>query len=118
MLRADTGWADIDRDVKGNTQKSRITDDVIAMLAGMEEPTESYELLRERVMADLNLYKKSKDAQMLMWTKVTLPLPEGLEILKELLERPIEAPALTERERRLMSMLVMYPIILLMKRAN
>lgn len=110
VLRADTGWADIDRDVKGNTQKSRITDDVIAMLAGMEEPTESYELLRERVMADLNLYKKSKDAQMLMWTKVTLPLPEGLEILKELLERPIEAPALTERERRLMSMLVMYPM--------
>lgn len=109
VLRADTGWADIDRDVKGNTQKSRITEDVITMLLEMEEPSESYELLRERVMADLNLYKNSENAQMVLWKKVTLLLPEGLEKLKELLARPIEAPTLTERERRLMSMLVMYP---------
>ena len=108
VLRADKGWADIDRDAKGNTQKSRVTDDVITTLMGLEEPVESYELLRERVVEDLNLYKKSENAQMVMWTKMTSSLPERLEDLEAALTKSIETPALSERERRLMSMLTMY----------
>ena len=34
-LRADGGWADIDRDVKRNTVKSRISEDVINTLLGV-----------------------------------------------------------------------------------
>ena len=44
-LRADGGWADIDRDVKGNTVKSRISEDVINALLKLEEPAENYDIL-------------------------------------------------------------------------
>lgn len=52
-LRENGGWADIDRDLKGNTLKSRITDDLVNILMKMEEPAETYEQLRERVKADM-----------------------------------------------------------------
>ena len=62
-LRMDDGWADIDRDVKGNTVKSRITVDVINTLLELEEPSESLEKLRERVIADLKLYQQLRQEQ-------------------------------------------------------
>ena len=45
-LREDGGWADIDRDVKGNSVKSRITEELINRLVALEEPKESEEELR------------------------------------------------------------------------
>ena len=53
-LRADGGWADIDRDVKRNTVKSRISEDVINTLLSLEEPLENYDILHNRVMDNLN----------------------------------------------------------------
>lgn len=47
-LRADGGWADIDRDVKGNTVKSRISEDVINALLKLEEPAENYDILHKK----------------------------------------------------------------------
>lgn len=73
-LRADGGWADIDRDVKGNTVKSRISEDVINTLLSLEEPLENYDILHNRVMDNLNLYRESEDAQELAWNKVTVSL--------------------------------------------
>ncbi len=108
-LRADNGWADIDRDLKENTLKSHITDDVINTLLKIEEPEESYEQLRERVIADLSLYRESKNAQEVAWTKKIPLQPEGLESLGELLAKPLDAPVLSEREERLMTMLAMHP---------
>jgi wobble nucleotide-excising tRNase len=108
-LRVDGGWADIDRDVKGNTLKSRITDEVINTLLGMEEPKESYEKLREQVMADLNLYLQSENAQILVWTREPLLLAKTLEDLNKLLTKPLDAPVLSDREQRLVTLLAMHP---------
>ena len=108
-LRADNGWADIDRVVKGNTIKSHITEDVVNTLLGIEEPVENYEQLRERVIADLSLYRESEKAQEVAWTKTAIILPEELEELREVLEKPLDVPILNEREQRLVSMLAMYP---------
>ena len=84
-LRADGGWADIDRDVKRNTVKSRISEDVINTLLGLEEPTENYNTLHNRVMNNLNLYRGSEDAQVLTWIKGTVLLPEELTQLIDIL---------------------------------
>lgn len=46
-LREDNGWADIDRDLKGNVVK-RVTDDVIATLLDLQEPTESSNALHKK----------------------------------------------------------------------
>lgn len=104
-LRSDGGWADIDRDLKGNIQKSRINDEVVNRLMNLEEPTEDFETLRERVTTDLNLYQESENAQPIIWTKVEPALPDSLAAVNELLARPLDAPVLTDRERRLIKLL-------------
>lgn len=104
-LRSDSGWADIDRDLKGNVQKSRINDDVVNRLMSIEEPTEDFETLRERVITDLNLYQESENAQPIIWTKIEPTLPDSLAAVSELLARPLDAPVLTDREQRLIQLL-------------
>lgn len=104
-LRSDGGWADIDRDLKGNIQKSRINDEVVNRLMNLEEPTEDFETLRERVTTDLNLYQESENAQPIIWTKVEPVLPDSLAAVNELLARPLDAPVLTDREQRLIKLL-------------
>ena len=104
-LRENGGWADIDRDLKGNTLKSRITDDLVNILMKMEEPAETYEQLRERVKADMRLYLGAEDSQVIEWAIDKLMLPESLEDLTVLLESPLDSPQLTEREQRLMELL-------------
>ena len=108
-LREDGGWADIDRDIKGNTMKSRITEDVINTLLGLEEPEESFDQLRNQVMADLTLYRESENAQAVAWTKATVSLPDDLESLGNMLKKNIDAPVLNEREHRLIQMLSEFP---------
>lgn len=108
-LRADGGWADIDRDIKGNTVKSRISEDLINALLELEEPTENYDVLRNRVINNLNLYRESEDAQELTWIKNTVTLPDGLEQLTELLMKPLDTPKLTDREHRLLALLTQHP---------
>lgn len=108
-LRTDGGWADIDRDVKGHAVKSRITEDLINALLNLEEPTENYDTLRNRVRDNLNLYRESEDAQELTWIKGLVLLPDSLEQLIELLMKPLDKPKLTEREHRLLALLTQHP---------
>lgn len=108
-LRADGGWADIDRDVKGHAVKSRITEDLINALLNLEEPTENYDTLRNRVRDNLNLFRESEDAQELTWIKGLVLLPDSLEQLIELLMKPLDKPKLTEREHRLLALLTQHP---------
>ena len=108
-LRTDDGWAEIDRQLKGNTAKSHITEDVISTLMKLEEPFESYEQLRQRVVSDLNLYLQSADAQVIEWDLVPNSLPDTLDNLQKLLVKPLDTPELSEREQRLVSLLAMHP---------
>lgn len=104
-LREDGGWADIDRDVKGNSVKSRVTDDLVSRLVSMEESTKTEEELKTQLKADMALYMKSKNAQTIVWKPSRLMLPETLNEVKALLERQIENPVLSEREHRLLAFL-------------
>lgn len=108
-LRTDGGWADIDRDVKSNTVKSRISEDVINTLLQLEEPAESYDILHKKVIDNLNLYRESENAQELMWVKGALSLPNKLDSLIELLIRSLDTPKLTDREHRLLALLSQHP---------
>lgn len=104
-LREEGGWADIDRDLKGNSVKSRVTEELVDKLMNLDEPTESYSELRERVTADKNLYLKSENSQPIVWDAGELNLPNNLDALIELLKKPLDSPELTEREHRLMELL-------------
>lgn len=104
-LREEGGWADIDREVKGNSVKSKVTEDLLNKLLDMEEPTDTEETLREKLNTDLNLYKQTSDAQIIEWLPEMLILPNNLHGVKNLLERKIEKPQLTEREQQLLTFL-------------
>lgn len=108
-LRANGGWADVDRDLKGNTVKSHITEDVINKLLELPEPPETYEELRNTVTKDLKLYKESENAQPISWIKPTTTLPQGLHSLNEFLRKPVDAPKLSDREKRLLDLLAAHP---------
>lgn len=104
-LRENGGWADIDRDMKGNSVKSHVTDELVRRLVSMEEPKETEEVLRERLNADLTLYTQAEAAQTIVWKSTELRLPHSLDRVKALLERRIEKPTLSEREHRLLTFL-------------
>lgn len=106
-LREDGGWADIDRDLKGNTLKSRVTGDVVYGLLGMEEPKASYEELRTQLMSDLKLYLESENAEVINWKVEATGKPGNLYIIKKILKQPMDSPILSEREQRLMNMVAM-----------
>ena len=101
-LREDGGWANIDRDVKGNSVKGRITEELINRLISMEEPKESEEELRIQLSSDLSLYTQTEDAHIIEWKADELNIPENLNEIKNLLENQIEKPELSEREQRLL----------------
>lgn len=106
-LREDGGWADIDRDVKGNTLKSRVTIDVVNNLLTLEEPKVTYEKLREQLMKNVKLYLESENAEIMTWKADVEDKPENLYVLNNMLKRPLDSPQLTERESRLMNMVAM-----------
>lgn len=108
-LREDDGWAEIDRQVKGNRVKSRLSEDIVKFLATQEEPTQTYEELRDILMSDLSLYLKSSDAHAIEWTVLNRELPDDLIALKGLLCKKIDAPKLTDREQRLITLLATHP---------
>ena len=107
-LRADGGWADIDRDIKGNSVKSKITEEIIANLLSKTEPQDNFETLHTRVINNLKLYKESENAQEISWVKKSVSLPEGLEKLSILLTQPLDIPKLSDREHRLLELLVQH----------
>ncbi len=104
-LRANGGWADVDRDLKGNTVKSHITEEVIKKLLELPEPSVAYEELKNTVTKELKLYKESENAQPISWVKPMIQLPEELQSLNEFLQKPVEAPELSDREKRLLDLL-------------
>lgn len=75
-LRENGGWADIDRDMKGNSVKSHVTDELVKRLVLMEEPKETEEALREQLNTDLTLYTQTEAAQTIAWKSTELRLPK------------------------------------------
>lgn len=104
-LRAEGGWADIDRELKGNAVKSRVNDEVVNVLMELNEPQDTLYQLSEQLMKDLNLYQHSKDAQEITWSKIIPILPKELLALSKLLTKTLDAPKLSDRESRLISLL-------------
>lgn len=104
-LRKDGGWADTDRDIKGNTVKSRVTEDFVKNLANKEEPIETEDVLRQRLNDDFSLYTQTNEAQEIVWEPIPLELPADLSTVNSLLEKRVEKPELSDRERRLLNFL-------------
>ena len=77
-LREDGGWADIDRQVKRNSIKSHVTEDLVRRFVSMEEPRDTEDNLRELLQSNLALYAQTEDAQTIIWFPLTLNFPDNL----------------------------------------
>lgn len=104
-LREDGGWADIDRQVKRNSVKSHVTEDLIRRFVSIEEPNEAEDDIRQLLHTNLALYAQTEDAQIINWSPAALNIPENLEQITDLLQKRIERPELSEREERLLAFL-------------
>ena len=108
-LRADNGWAEIDREIRGNKVKSRVTDFLVELLLSMEEPAESYQELYDRFLHEKDVYLKSLNAEPITWEGIILDYPKTLDSLVELLQTPVDRPELSEREQRLLGFISTHP---------
>lgn len=104
-LREDGGWADIDRDIKGNQVKSKITVDVVDRLTQMDEPSSSVDEIKNQLIQDLDLYSQSDNALPINWDIKMLNVPDNLMEVAQLLTMPLEKPELNDREKRLLKFL-------------
>ena len=104
-LREDGGWADIDRDVKGNSVKSRVSEDLVKRLISIEEPKESEDVIWAQLMTDTKLFSQTDEAQAIIWRTPELKLPQNLVGVKNLIETVVEKPTLSDREQRLLTFL-------------
>lgn len=104
-LREEDGWAEIDRQVKGNQIFTKITESVVKQLAQIPEPDATVEELRQQVTEHLDLYLKSDNAEAIYWGPVRHEAPKDLYAVAGLLSQQLERPELNEREKRLMSFL-------------
>lgn len=104
-LREDGGWADIDRQIKKNSVKSHVTEEVVKRFVSMEEPTDTEDNIRQLLQSNLALYAQTEDAQIISWAPLTLNVPENLGQIISLMQKRIERPELSEREQRLLTFL-------------
>ena len=108
-LRETGGWADCYKEVRGISQKGKVTGELIAEFLKMTEPTDSYEALYERLRRRINEYKQSKGATRIEWYGMVLSYPDSLDGLTALLKKNVDKPELSEREQRLLTFMAAHP---------
>lgn len=107
-LREEGGWADTERDVKGNLQRPKINEALLNSFLEMEEPAESYEKLHARMLKDIEVYSQSENAHEVYWEGARA-YPDSPKNVQRLLRQRVYKPKLSKREEKLLSFLAEHP---------
>ena len=100
------GWASIDSHIKNTKTNSKISDDVLVRLFGLEHTIAKGETLlklQQIFKNDFELYQSTNNAVKLFWPKVSFELPISSQEILNLLNIHIEKPTLTERDKIIIS---------------
>lgn len=100
------GWASIDSHIKNTKTNSKISDDVLAKLFGLEHTIAKGETLlklQQIFKNDFELYQSTNNAVKLFWPKESFELPISSQEILNLLNIHIEKPTLTERDKIIIS---------------
>ena len=100
------GWASIDSHIKNTKTNSKITDDVLARLFGLEHTIAKGETLlklQQIFKNDFELYQSTNNAVKLYWPKESFELHISSQEILNLLNIHIEKPTLTERDKIIIS---------------
>lgn len=100
------GWASMDSHIKNTKTNSKISDDVLARLFGLEHTIAKGETLlklQQKFKNDFELYQSTNNAVKLFWPKESFGLTMSLQEILNLLNIHIEKPTLTERDKIIIS---------------
>lgn len=100
------GWASIDSHIKNTKTNSKISDDVLVRLFGLEHTIAKGETLlklQQIFKNDFELYQSTNNAVKLFWSKESFELPISSQEILNLLNIHIEKPTLTERDKIIIS---------------
>lgn len=100
------GWASMDSNIKNIKINSKITEDVLARLFGLEHTItkgETLPKLQQKFKNDYELYQSTNNAVKLFWPKESFGLTMSLQEILNLLNIHIEKPTLTERDKIIIS---------------
>lgn len=100
------GWASMDSNMKNIKINSKITEDVLARLFGLEHTItkgETLPKLQQIFKHDFELYQSTNNAVKLFWPKESFELPISSQEILNLLNIHIEKPTLTERDKIIIS---------------
>lgn len=99
-------WASIDSHIKNTKTNSKISDDVLARLFGLEHTIAKGETLlklQQIFKNDFELYQSTNNAVKLFWPKESFGLTMSSQEILNLLNIHIEKPTLTERDKIIIS---------------
>lgn len=100
------GWASMDSNIKNIKINSKITEDVLARLFGLEHTItkgETLPKLQQIFKHEFELYQSTNNAVKLFWPKESFGLPVSSQEILNLLNIHIEKPTLTERDKIIIS---------------
>ena len=100
------GWASIDSHIKNTKTNSKISDDVLVRLFGLEHTIAKGETLlklQQIFKNDFELYQSTNNAVKLFWPKESFELPISSQEILNSLNIHIEKPTLTERDKIIIS---------------
>lgn len=100
------GWASMDSNIKNIKINSKITEDVLARLFGLEHTItkgETLPKLQQVFKHEFELYQSTNNAVKLFWPKESFGLPISSQEILNLLNIHIEKPTLTERDKIIIS---------------
>ena len=100
------GWASMDSNIKNIKINSKITEDVLSRLFGLEHTItkgETLPKLQQIFKHEFELYQSTNNAVKLFWAKESFGLPVSSQEILNLLNIHIEKPTLTERDKIIIS---------------
>ena len=104
-LREAGGWYDTYRGITGKREKIIITGPQVSKLLEIKEPKATYDDLRYKLSDGLKLLYNSRKARAIEWKAGPIGKLLPLKEVENLLIMPLDIPALSERERRLVSLI-------------
>lgn len=104
-LSVDNGWADIDKQIKGNSIKSSVTVDVIEELMKMNVTPAKYKEATKEFSEKAKIYQKVKKGGSKLSLLTNNIITNDVNVLQALYDKHLEEPRLSERDKQIIELI-------------
>lgn len=104
-LSVDNGWADIDKQIKGNSIKSSVTVEVIEELMKMNVTPAKYKEATKEFSEKTDIYQKVKKGGSKLSLLTNNIIANDVNVLQALYDKHLEEPRLSERDKQIIELI-------------